>query len=146
MTVLIAEETERPLAERFRPGEKIVVTGPGIINAITAALQVPKNEPIANIGFCGSNKIPVGTYVIISKVETRHELADFVENPIELNTSGNDGFKCITSTDFVTESRIDEPVVYDMELAGIAAVRPDVVAMKCVSDCLNIDEYRRNAG
>lgn len=145
MIVLVAQENERQLAEHFFPDAEVQVMGVGMINAIKAAKAAPRGELIVNVGFCGSNVLAPGTDVVVKEVQTYHKTAKFEEEPIKLHMTpliGSVAARCYTATDFVTESNTDEPAVFDMELAGIAAVRPDVFAIKCVSDTLSIDEYR----
>ena len=54
--------------------------------------------------------------------------------------------KCYTSIDFVTETKIKEPVIFDMELAFIAGMGFEHIrAVKKVSDNLSLKEYEENS-
>lgn len=59
--------------------------------------------------------------------------------------NSNSDIKCYTSNDFVLNTDIKEPCVFDMELAYIMALGfKRVKSIKIVSDNLSIKEYEQN--
>lgn len=123
--------------------ETIICTGIGPLNVIEALRSVPKDTPIHNVGYAGSNSIPVGTRCRIGKVRSWHPAASYIDSSYQL--SGDT--PCFTSSDFVTSSDVSEPCVFDMELAYILALGfTNVVAEKVVSDNLSEKEYERFTG
>lgn len=57
------------------------------------------------------------------------------------------GVDCYTSGDFVLQTDIEEPVVFDMELYAICALGfKTIVGIKIVSDNLSLHDYRDVAG
>ena len=57
-----------------------------------------------------------------------------------------DAYPCYSSTDFTTQSKIDHPALFDMELAAIAAMGFNkVMSIKMVSDKLDYDQYKKLA-
>ena len=57
----------------------------------------------------------------------------------------NGDVPCYTSNDFVLETKIKDPVVFDMELAYILALGfEEVESIKIVSDNLSLKEYETN--
>lgn len=124
-------------------GSKVIVTGVGGLNVIKAMSDLPRDTEIHNIGYVGSNKIPVGTKCRIGKVKTYHPNVDFDEEEFFLDGD----ITCYTSGDFVLKSDVEEPCVFDMELAYIMALGfKHVVSEKIVSDCLDIDQFKSMAG
>lgn len=147
MLVVIAEKEELKLVEELGYGdEPIIITGVGGLNVIRALKDFPKDMEILNIGYAGSNVLPVGTRVYIDQVHTYHEVANFKEPNLFANGIYKIGYKChdcYTSTDFVIKTDIDKPCVFDMELAFIRALFDNVRAIKVVSDNLNKEEYKK---
>lgn len=136
--VVIATTDEVELAKKLTDGSPILITGIGALNVINALKDIPKDTPILNIGYAGSNKIAVGTVVDVGKVKMYHPNVEF-SNP-EFNLG--EGVTCFTSNDFVTETKVEEPCVFDMELAYIPALGfYNVKAVKVVSDNLNLHQY-----
>lgn len=147
MIITIAEWDEMKLVKELMPdfNGKVIVTGVGMMNACMALCMLPKSETILNIGYAGSNKIPVGTFVKVTEVQTVHKLADFNDRrPIATEFPAKYvEAPCYTSTDFVTEWDGDEPAVFDMELAGIVALGfKEVMSIKKVSDTLNYEQFK----
>jgi hypothetical protein len=98
-------------------------------------------QKILNFGYVGSNNIPIGTEVKIGKCKLYHPNVEYKEPEFELNGD----VPCYTSNDFVLETKIKEPVVFDMELAYILALGfEDVESIKIVSDNLSLKEYEKN--
>ena len=137
--VVVATNDESRLAD----GYVGLVTGVGALNVIRNLAPIDRNTPILNVGYAGSNSIPVGTRVRVGKVSSYHPNVKFDEPTYKLDGE----IPCYTSSDFVTQTDIDEPCVFDMELAYILAMGfTDVVSEKVVSDNLSMGEYERNVG
>lgn len=131
IVVATREENERFNAE--------IVTGVGFGNVYRALADVPRDTPIVNIGYAGSNTIPKGTVCVIKECRHYHPTVEYAEDFYEFN-SGK--YICYTSDDFVTHTDIKEPVVFDMELYAILSMGfTNVTAIKIVSDNLSLEEY-----
>lgn len=115
-----------------------VVTGVGALNVIRSIRNFPKDTPILNVGYAGSNSIPIGTRVSVGKVRLYHPKVDFQDSEYDIGS----GALCYTSCDFVTDTNIEEPCVFDMELAFILALGfTNVSAIKVVSDNLSVRQF-----
>lgn len=144
MIIAIASENERKLVEELGYAEhKVVVTGIGGINVIRALKDIPKDEQIVNIGYAGSNHLPVGTEVIVGQSLLLHELFKYDEPTLKTVDYPLIKTFCYTSTDFVVKTKIEEPCVFDMELAYICAMFTHVKAIKVVSDNLDLHSYEQ---
>lgn len=134
--IVVATEAEY---NRFGTGdERTVVTGVGYGNVYRALADIPRDTPIINIGYAGSNVIEKGKVCIIGECRHYHPNVDFKEPSFTLDG----GFVCYTSDDFVTHTDIKEPVVFDMELYAILAMGfTNVQAIKIISDNLSTEEY-----
>lgn len=147
MLVVIAEKEELKLVKELGfENEPVIITGVGAINVLHALKNIPKDEPIINIGYAGSNNIKIGTKVAVSTVKTLHEKATFTEQSkcCYVQTRNFDKVApCYTSTDFVTQTEIKEDCIFDMELAFICSLFDKVWALKVVSDNLNKEEYKK---
>lgn len=154
MIILVATKDELQLATKHLADNldnvEIVHTGVGASNIIKVCSQLLSrkdigNEKIINVGFCGSNNIPIGSIVKISKT---YRLMD---NTVEFNDFRNgyrlseDGVPCYTSNSFVLKTDILEPCAFDMELNYIAAFPLNLVgSIKIVSDNLCLDKYEES--
>lgn len=137
MKVVVAMENELSLVPESER-KKCIVTGVGPINVIRALMDVDRNEPIVNIGYAGSNCIPVGTRVRVGKVKLYHPNVQFSTPDFSLEGE----IPCYTSNDFVLLTDIKEPCVFDMELAYILALGfKNVMAEKVVSDNLSAKDF-----
>ena len=145
MLVVIAEKEELKLVEELGYGDNpILITGVGGINVINSLKDIPKDTEILNIGYVGSNILPIGTIVYVDQVHTQHEIANFKEPNYFASGIYKLGYECCdcyTSTDFVTKTNKKEKCVFDMELAFIRALFNNARAIKVVSDNLNKKEY-----
>ena len=144
--VLVSSEEEIPLVRALGFSYPILVTGVGGANIIRATSSIDKDTHIIKIGYCGSNFYDRGTPLIISTVETYHENAEFGDGAFcadfeGLFESDYELTSCYTSTDFVTQTKLVHPCVFDMELAFIRALFNKVSAIKVVSDNLSREEY-----
>ncbi len=87
-----------------------------------------------NVGLCGSNVLDIGTVHEVSgtmKIESK-------DAPSKISDTG---VVCYSADKFVTETTIKEPCVFDMELAYIKEIFPNVISHKIVSDKLKREEY-----
>ena len=143
MIVVIASNNEKELVKKFGFDDaKIIITGIGGINVIRALKDIPHNEEIVNIGYCGSNSFNLGEKVVVGKSVLLHEMFQYEEEPCKTIDFPQAKTICYTSTDFVTKTNIKEPCVFDMELAYICAMFDNVKAIKVVSDNLNLHTYQ----
>ncbi len=138
--IVVATETERAMMHEMGFGDnEIVVTGVGIVNAITALGGLPRDVRIINIGYAGSNLIARGEVVTIRNSFLYHPNVTFREPKFILNGAVD----CYTSCDFVRRTKFIRPVVFDMELAAICALNfREVISIKIVSDNLSQREYK----
>lgn len=146
--ILTATKEEYELVQKYFPNYFVIRTGVGASNVIKTLSALPeeiRSGYFINIGFCGSNRLPVGT---VTRVTRSYRLVD---KNVEFEDYRNgydfaclDGHDCYTSNSFVTQSTADEPVIYDMELNYIVAFPIDVIgAVKIVSDNLDVSEYEQ---
>lgn len=118
---------------------KVVKTGVASGNVIQVLKDVNKNTKIINVGFAGSNCLPVGTIAKIKNSFLYHPNVSFEEKTYQLGGEVD----CYTSHDFVLSTNIKEPVVFDMELNTICALGFEVESYKIVSDNLNLNQYEK---
>lgn len=139
--IVVATDEEYKLAKKRYKRHIIIKTGVGGVNVIRKLKHLPKWLKITNFGYVGSNIIPIGTEVEISRCSLYHPNVYYDEPEYHL-----DGWcKCYTSNDFVLNTDIKEPCVFDMELAYIMALGfKRVRSIKIVSDNLSIKEYEQN--
>lgn len=124
-------------------GRQPIVTGVGATNVILALRKLPRHADVLNVGYCGSNRYPVGACVFIADTRLWHPNVDFKETTFHLSDGGE--ALCLTSGDFVLDGA-DLPAksVVDMELAYIAAFGfQSLRAVKYVSDNLNLNQYEQ---
>lgn len=152
MIITIAEASELKLIEEITGGRawsgKIIITGVGMMNTVRALKDVDRSATILNLGYAGTNELEVGKCYQVSAVATHHSLANFKEDAIWLKQYflDRDAYPCYSSTDFTTQSKIDHPALFDMELAAIAAMGFNkVMSIKKVSDKLDYDQYKQEA-
>lgn len=136
--IVVATEEEY---SRFKSyGQDIIKTGVGYGNVFKALADIPRGTPIINIGYAGSNSIPIGKECVISECRHYHPNVEFDEAIYKLCGE----YVCYTSDDFVTHTDIAEPVVFDMELYAILSMGfTDVTAIKIISDNLSLKEYEK---
>ena len=139
--IVVATDEEYKLAQKRFKGQKIVKTGVGGINVIETLKHYPRSLKIVNFGYVGSNNIPIGTEVYVGSCKLYHPNVNYQEPTYILD--GN--VKCYTSNDFVLQTEIKEPCVFDMELAYICALGfKRIESIKIVSDNLSLKEYEEN--
>lgn len=138
---------------------ELIITGVSR-NGITKSLvnfiydyKVNLNEYIMiNFGLVGSNKLEVGTIVIVKNSYAYHmdttmfgdKLYHGINSPCKLNTIDTlYEVDCYTSDGFVLNTNIEKPVIFDMELNALTCFpHKKLYSIKVVSDCLNSDNYR----
>ena len=126
-----------------QPYNEVFVTGVGYGNVIRSLADIPRDTPILNIGYAGSNSIPKGTVCFIKECRHYHPNVEYEEPTYKLGGGYvDDEYICYTSDDFVLRTDIEEPVLFDMELYAILSMGfTDVTAVKIVSDNLSLEEY-----
>ena len=145
--ILIAEEGERKLIERYLPeteGE-VLVTGVGAFNIMRSLRNIAPDTPIINIGYAGSSNFEIGTAVEVTEARLNHPQVTYPEPEYKLQPLCKPiaAMKavCYTGTDFVTQSNYND-CVFDMELAFILGMGfSNVSAIKIVSDNLSLHSY-----
>lgn len=145
--IVVATDEEYKLAKKRFKGHLIIKTGVGGINVVRKLKKLPKWLKITNFGYAGSNKIPIGTELTIDYCGLWHPNIDYKEKVYKLKNKQKNIYKnvCFTSNDFVTECNIEEPVIFDMELAYILALGfKRVESIKIISDNLNEKQYVDN--
>lgn len=151
MIILVATDDELSLAKEHLGGDyEIIKTGVGAGNVIRTCSELLLrgrigDEKIVNVGFCGSNSLPVGSVVKVSKSwRLMDKVVEFEDwrNGYEL---AQDGVPCYTSNCFVLKTDIVEPCAFDMELNYVVDFPlPVVGAIKIVSDNLCLDKYEHS--
>lgn len=146
--VVIAEEQERALAERYFPGVEVRVMGVGAINVMRALADLPRDTEILNVGYAGSADFPIGTLVEVTEAFLNHPNVSYPEPRLPLLTGCSESWgalqaPCYTGVDFCLQSDLTR-CVFDMELAFICGMGfTSVRALKYVSDNLSLHDYRR---
>lgn len=152
MIILVATQDEYALVKKHLPEFQVVRTGVGASNVIKSCsallaqfVKAGNQEPIINIGFCGSNTLPKGTVVEVGRtfrLKNRNVEFEDYHNGLILSDSEH---HCFTSNNFVTESNEPDGSIYDMELNYIAAFPFELLgSIKIVSDNLDVCEYETN--
>lgn len=138
--IVVATDAERKLASERWPRETIIQTGVGALNVISTLIGFDRDVEIINFGYAGSNNIEVGTEVCVGACSLHHPSVEYEEPLYRLGGET----PCFTSSDFVTHTNVEEPAVFDMELAYILALGfKNVKSIKVVSDNLSLQEYER---
>ncbi len=136
--IVVATEAEK--AAFLLDGEGVIVTGVGYPNVYKALADIPRDTPITNIGYAGSNSISKGTICRIGFCKHYHPNVEYEEPEYKLKGGK---YICCTSDDFVLHTDIREPVVFDMELYAILSMGfTNVTAIKIISDNLSLEEYK----
>ena len=151
--IIVATNQEKEMVDKFlgesqsrERGRVVIQTGAGISNALDSLLPLPHDTPVLNIGFAGSNQLGKSGIFTVKEVRHYHPNVNFDRpEPVLLLTPapGLEGAICYTSQDFVHDTKITEPVLFDMELAIIARLYQGqpVTSIKIVSDNLDLEEY-----
>lgn len=134
--IVVATEAEY---KKFKTAnQEIIMTGVGYGNVYKALVNIPRDTPLINIGYAGSNKIPIGNVCVIGECRHYHPNVEYDEEVYTLPGK----YVCYTSDDFVLNTDIEMPVVFDMELYAILSMGfKNIIAIKIVSDNLSLDEY-----
>lgn len=118
---------------------KVIQTGVATSNVIEKLKDLDKNIKIINVGFVGSNSLPVGSIVKVKNSYLYHPNVEIKGKQYVLNGDVD----CYTSHDFVLQTPIKEPVIFDMELNAICAFGFEVESYKIVSDNLSLTDYEK---
>ena len=150
--ILIAEEGERQLAEKYFPGQEIRITGVGALNLLKNLRDLPLSTPLINIGYVGSANYEIGSLVEIGEVRLCHPHVSYPEPTYRCMPGLADEYgiavahtdvPIFTNVDFVLESK-ERDCVFDMELAFILGMGfTNVRSIKIVSDNLSLHEYHQ---
>lgn len=127
---------------------------------LTQYLEHTQNKPdvIINIGYAGSTNSKIGEWVNVSKSfnyewmipgEQQYIVEGFDDDRIKtIQNEEISKIPCYSAESFVTSTKIKENVLFDMELHSIYLVccmyGIDLIALKKVSDNLNLDDYYKN--
>lgn len=148
LCVFATQEEYEKLKQYVSPKDRIMITGEGQGNIIQALKDIDKSTIIINIGYCGSNILPIGTEVRVRKCICYHPNYDntikYSDEEYMCDPLGD--YDCYTAGDFVTETKIKEPCIFDMELYTICALGFRSIGIKIVSDNLDLHSYREMAG
>ena len=146
LVVATKEELDLPQSVyAMKHGMPAIVTGVGGTNIINALNDLPRDAFMLNVGYCGSEKVPVGTVCNIGMFILYHPNCTFFDREYTLQNGGM--FTCFTSSDFVNGGSLPDDGVCDMELAFIAALGfTRISSVKYVSDGLSYEEYVKNSG
>ena len=138
--IVVATDEEYKLAQKRFKRHHIMQTGVGGINVVRKLKRLPKWLKILNFGYVGSNNIPIGTEVKVGECRLYHPNVIYSEKIYSLDKESI--IKCFTSNDFVLETKITKPCVFDMELAYICALGfKNIKSIKIVSDNLSLRQY-----
>lgn len=140
--LIVATTDEQRLVEKYLPEYPVVHTGVGASNIIRTCYDIPRDTPVINIGFAGSNNLPIGRVCLVSRSwrvrDDKFQFEDY-RHGYELSV---EGFPCYTGNEFVTETDKTEPTLFDMELNYIVAFPfRHLGAIKIVSDHLSLETY-----
>ena len=127
---------------------------------LTQYLEHTRNKPdvIINIGYAGSTNSKIGEWVNVSKSfnyewmipgEQQYIVEGFDDDRIKtIQNEEISKIPCYSAESFVTSTKIKENVLFDMELHSIylacCMYGIDLIALKKVSDNLNLDDYYKN--
>ena len=134
--IVIATSEEEKLAKEYH--SPILITGVGYGNVYRTMKSIDRDVPLLNLGYAGSNRIPVGSVCRVGRVMNYHPNVRYEEKQFRLDGDTI----CFSSSDFVTETNIRTPCLFDMELYALLSMGfTDVISFKTVSDRLNYKEY-----
>lgn len=137
--IVVATDEEYKFAKRYF--KNVIKTGVGFGNVYRKLNHIKRTTPILNIGYAGSNNIPIGTICRVGESRNFHPNVEFNEPNYKLKGGT---YKCYTSNDFVLSTDIKEPVLFDMELYAIMSMGfKNVESIKIVSDNLSVEQYNK---
>lgn len=152
--IIVATDTEKhiideALAKYPLPYNiRVIQTGAGISNTLDTLLPLKLRTPIFNFGYVGSNQLNKFSILTVNEVRHYHPNVSFDRPEPKLLLTPIEGLTnavCYTCQDFVHDTTIVEPAIFDMELAIIARLYQGqpVTSMKVVSDNMDLDEYEQ---
>lgn len=135
LVICATDEEEKMLSEHFT---EIIKTGVGYGNVYKSLHNIDRSTPILNIGYAGSNNLPIGKICTVGKSINYHPSVKFREKEYQLNGR----YPCYTANDFVEKTTIVESCLFDMELYAILSMGfTQVTSIKIVSDNLDQKQY-----
>ena len=149
MVILAPMAAEYSIAkDRFGFAHDVVWTGVGprnILKVITE-MHFDPETPMVLFGFAGSNCLPIGIEVFVTKSYIHQFNASYEDDPAvlkkpDLKGVPKLGVPCYSSSDFVVETKVLEPAIFDMELGFLTPFFPNLSAWRIVSDNLNLDAF-----
>ena len=165
MKIIVATDEEYVFIRNlFQDQYEIIETGAGGPNTVAKLVDLDKTEPILSIGFACSNNLEIGTVTIIKDVALYHPNRTFEETVYQLEQTvpadilktiietgkpqrvlRETSVSCLTSSDTVEKTMIEEPVVFDTELVYLPALGFEhVSAIKIISDNFSLHERAKN--
>ena len=141
MLIIVATDDEYVIAQKRFKNCEIIKTGIGGLNVIERLQPLDRNVEILNFGHVGSNNLPIGSEVYVKYSKLYHPNVEYDEKTYRLQGELSN-ITCYTSNDFILNTNITEPCVFDMELAYIMALGfKNVTSLTIVSDNLSLHEY-----
>lgn len=133
--------------QRFSKDHQVFKVDPDTISETKNLYHelIDNNTPIMVFGPVGSNIIPIGTEVFITKSHLidSDSFTEELDKP-NLPNAPETGVPCYTSKTFVTETNIKEPVVFDKVLAYLIQDGFNIVSSwRIVSDNLSKEEFKK---
>lgn len=149
MVILAPMPAEYTIAkDRFGFSHDIIWLGVGPRNALRAVTEmgISPDSQVMLFGFAGSNYLPVGTEVYVTKsylhqLNASYEDAPAVLKKPDLKGVPELGVPCYSSSDFVVETKVIEPSIFDMELGFLTPFFPNLSCWRIVSDNLNLHDF-----
>lgn len=152
--IIVATDTEKQIIDETLTTHPlpydihIIQTGAGISNTLDTLLPLNLDSPIFNFGYVGSNQIKKFSILTVNEVRHYHPSVNFDRPEPKLLLKTIPGLvpaTCYTCQDFVHDTTIKEPAIFDMELAIIARLyqHQPVFSLKIVSDNMDLDEYNQ---
>lgn len=137
VTLIVATKEECEMMKEHFPEYSCIYTKIGASNIIRTCYDIPRDTQMINIGYAGSNSLPIGTVCKVKRTFRLKDEAFKFEDYRHGFQLSEEGFDCYTSNSFVTHTDIKEPCLFDMELNYIAAFPFKLLgSIKIVSDSL----------
>lgn len=154
MVILTPMAAEYAIAkDRFGCANDVIWTGVGPRNIlkVVTEMHLDPETPMMLFGFAGSNRLPIGTEVFVTKSYLHQLNASYEDEPAvlkkpDLRNVPELGVPCYSSSDFVLETKVLEPAIFDMELGFLTPFFSNLCAWRIVSDNLNLDAFDQFLG
>lgn len=150
MIILAPFAPEYEIAKkRFGLYHEVILLGVGPRNAMETLLELKLPRYANNLmlfGFAGSNTLPMDTEVFVTESYLHQFHGSYDDKPCilrrpEIEGAPEIGVPCYSSSDFVVETKVKEPAIFDMELAFLTLFHPNITSWRIVSDNLNLQEF-----